>query len=132
MADPFHIHEIQSWLTTPAVSMPEFEHQDGEWVIATNVRCFDLLPLLEQPNCIPSRRDSLIFALMLQLEWLFDPSERMDELYADEETAKAKQKLLRFARDHWPEIQRIEREIGFGADLEKLVALVTINRDDGL
>jgi len=129
MTHPFNIRTIQSWLTTLSVSIPEFEHQAADVVMAANIRCFEMLPLLEHPNGIPARRDLLIYAFMEQLVWLHDPDVPMNEPYTDADAEKAKQKLLRYARVHWSEIERIDQEIGFASDdFEKLVALVMADR----
>jgi hypothetical protein len=131
MTEASDIRALEAWLTTHTYSIPWIDHQDSEWAIASTFGYSDLIPLLDTPDCISSRRDSLIYALVLQLESLLDPNESHDT-YNASDAAIAKQELLQFARKNWENIKRIDREIGFGHDFNSFVVpILSAKSDEG-
>jgi len=118
MSDAANIRELEFWLKTPTKSISWIDHQDGEWVIASHFRIRDMLPLLDSPECVPSRRDSLIFALVLQLQSLLADS---PEPYTPAEAETAKESLLNWARENWSEVLRIDQEMGLGVDYDTFI-----------
>jgi len=111
---------LAKWVGNKRVSLPAVDHEDGDSVIATVFSYEDLLLMLQVPNAVPSRRDSILCALVLELECLLDPNDP-NESY-DESTANvALAELTQFAKDNWQEILRIDREMGLGFDFNRFV-----------
>lgn len=107
------LHTLSKWLRNSAEHCDFIDHQNGEWVIASSFSCDQLIPLVTRSDAIASRRDSVLFALVVQLQSLLDPHE------ADDPVALAT--LAEFIRNNWDEVLRIDREMGFGHDFDTLV-----------
>lgn len=104
---------VEQWMVHRTVHIPVFEHQDGEWCIASTLPTSRLIELYNTPNAIPGRRDSILYAIAINLEMLLgpDPTER-------EEVEQDRDLILEFAQNAWKDIVRIDREIGLSGDFE--------------
>ena len=112
------VHPLQKWLTDERVADSGLDHQDGAWCIASSWTHDELLPLLQLPDAVPARRDSILFALNIQLQCLLDPGENDNE---SDGSAEALDVLTQFTRDNWDDILRIDREMGLGGDFDTFV-----------
>ena len=112
----FDVEGLSIWVENKRVSLSAVEHQDGLWVIAYEFTHVDLLPLLQLPKAIRSRRDLIIHALVIQLECLLDPNET-NEPYDESSASVAIVELTQFAKDNWEEIRRM----GLGDDSDTFV-----------
>jgi hypothetical protein len=104
---------IEEWMVDPAIHLPVFEHQDGEWCIASAFPVPKLIDLYNLPNTVAARRDSILYAIAINLEMLLGPDPN-----GREEVEPYRERILEFAIDAWNDILRIDREMGLSGDFE--------------
>lgn len=107
------IEAFSTWLSDDSVAIDVIDHQDGNWVIASAFSSEDLILLYAQSGAVPSRRDRVLFALVVQLQSVLESNDSID--------ADSLASLTEFIRGNWVDILRIDREMGLGGDFDTYV-----------
>ena len=118
-----NIDAIHNWLLKRRATVDWIDHQDGVWCIASAFPPSTLIKLHETPNAIPSRRDKILYAIGVHLQSLLTPGEPIEEQIENE-----RELTISFAQANWPDILRIEKEMGFSGDFDTYVIPLLADR----
>lgn len=88
--------DLEKWTNEPDYKPDYLEHQDRDWCIASDYSSKQIITTYENSNKKNNRINSLLHALIIQLECLLDPDEPCQQSEAEN-----KKTLLSFLYFSW-------------------------------
>ena len=115
---------VRDWLRNGSTTIDWVDHEDGVWCLSSAFPTSVLIELYKTADAIPKRRDSILYAIALHLEMLFALGKLCDGQAIDE-----REITIRFSRENWDDILRIDREMGLSADFDFHVVPAMTDRE---